>query len=84
MLEQIKLMEVRHRKTSSVENGIKLKVSKIYEFDRTCTLEINRLLRFTQQESYDGGPKSLEIMVYKLKTNEKKLILQNKTQIRQK
>lgn len=39
-------------------------------------VEIDRLMRFTRQESYNGGRKSLKRMAYKLqKTNEEILII---------
>ncbi len=71
LLEQIKLMEDRHRKRSSTEDEIKLKEKRL-ELHRICALEIDRLMMFTQQESYDTGPKSQNILACKLKRQMKK------------
>lgn len=63
--------------TSSIEDEIKLK-GKYHELheDRIRGVEIDRLMRFTRQESYNGGRKSLKRMAYKLqKTNEEILII---------
>lgn len=69
--EQIKQLEDRHRETKSDEDWKKSK-EKQTELDKLCISEIDRLIRFIQQETYDGGPNSMEILAYNLKNQIKK------------
>ena len=69
--EQIKQLEDKHRETKSDEDWKKLK-EKRTELDKLRIFEIDRLIRFTQQETYDGGPNSMKILAYKLKSQIKK------------
>lgn len=69
--EQIKQLEDKHRETKSDEDWKKSK-EKQTELDKLCISEIDRLIRFIQQETYDGGPNSMEILAYNLKNQIKK------------
>lgn len=63
---EIKKIEIRHSKTNRSEDNTELKEKRL-KLDRLCALEIEKLMKLTHQEHYDGGPKSLKILAYKLK-----------------
>ena len=72
LMEDIKAIENRHRKTNSNKDKLELK-EKRKELEKIRIFEIEKLMRFTKQESYDSGSKSLKILAYKLKNQMKKV-----------
>lgn len=53
-MEEIKNLENTHSITNSDEDRLKLK-EKREKLEKIRTIEIEKLMRFTQQEEYDGG-----------------------------
>lgn len=76
LIKDIKAIENRHSNTNSKQDKEQLKEKRI-QLDRIRTLEVEKLITFTKQENYDGGPKSLKILAYKLKKEMKKAHITN-------
>ena len=76
LIKNIKIIENRHSKTNSNEDKLQLK-EKRTQLEKIRMFEIEMLIMFTKQESYDGGPKSLKILAYKLKKEMKKAHITN-------
>uniref|UniRef100_A0A671TPP2 Reverse transcriptase domain-containing protein n=1 Tax=Sparus aurata TaxID=8175 RepID=A0A671TPP2_SPAAU len=76
LIEDIKTIENRHSKTNSKEDKLQLK-QKRTQLEKIRMFEIEKLMTFAKQESYDGGPKSLKILAYKLKKQTKKMHITN-------
>ena len=63
---QVKFLEDKHKLNPSSDTMTKLK-QKHAELNKLLTEEIERILTFTKQRHYDGGPNSIKILAYKLK-----------------
>ena len=69
--QQIQILEDKLKTSNELKFKIELK-HRYKELDKIRTEEVEKLMAYTKQKYYDGGPNSLKLLAYQLKKQSKK------------